>query len=167
MTDGRKAAPLSNFITQPPRTHAQSWKQRTFACDLGRRDFRSPVGRGIDADLIAGQIHDCMPVILSLDAYDRWPANTDPDPRDGRGIRFQLEGTDAIKSGCLRGGVTLRRGPEPRSANPQNLARYSPGVIPVERLNNFRKNAASSYPTAALMVCTDRRPPSSISLAIA
>jgi putative SOS response-associated peptidase YedK len=29
-----------------------------------------------------GQKHDRMPVILPPDAYDRWLANTEPDPRD-------------------------------------------------------------------------------------
>ena len=105
-----------------------------------------------------------MPVILSFDAYDRWPANTDPDPRDGRGIG-SLEGTDAIKSGCLRGGVTLRRGPEPRSANPQ-IFRVFTRRHSGRTLEQFPEERRSSYPTAALMVCTDRRPPSSISLAM-
>jgi len=29
-----------------------------------------------------GENHDRMPVILPLDAYDRWLANIEPDPRD-------------------------------------------------------------------------------------
>jgi putative SOS response-associated peptidase YedK len=28
------------------------------------------------------QIHDRMPVVLPPDAYDRWLANIEPDPRD-------------------------------------------------------------------------------------
>jgi putative SOS response-associated peptidase YedK len=34
------------------------------------------------ANELVGQIHDRMPVILPPDAYDRWLANIEPDPRD-------------------------------------------------------------------------------------
>ena len=34
------------------------------------------------ANDLVGQIHDCTPVILPHDAYDRWLANIEPDPRD-------------------------------------------------------------------------------------
>ena len=34
------------------------------------------------ANELVGEIHDRMPVILPPDAYDRWLANIEPDPRD-------------------------------------------------------------------------------------
>ena len=34
------------------------------------------------ANEIVGQIHDRMPVILPPDAYERWLANIEPDPRN-------------------------------------------------------------------------------------
>jgi putative SOS response-associated peptidase YedK len=35
-----------------------------------------------DANVLVAEIHDRMPVILAPEAYDRWLANAEPDPRD-------------------------------------------------------------------------------------
>jgi putative SOS response-associated peptidase YedK len=34
------------------------------------------------ANELMAHIHDRMPVIIPADAYDRWLANVEPDPRD-------------------------------------------------------------------------------------
>src|SRR5262245_27270671 len=111
-----------------------------------------------------------------------WRSTTSEDAEGGiasrRQVRHRSRSATTIAREVLRADRALVACPLPMlcarlgvcgftQLTPAKFSRYSPGVMPVERLNTPRKKAASRYPTAAPTARSHLAPSSSISSATA